>query len=483
MAFDSNTPRALTRRQLALGLGGGLAALAGARPALAYALAGGPRAQDTPPLPAGLHHAPRAKRIVYLFQSGGPSQHDLFDPKPLLNERHGEQLPDSVRQGQRLTGMSGYQTSLPLAGSPFAFQQYGESGAWVSELLPHTAKIADKLCWVRSMHTDAINHDPAVTLFMTGFELAGRPSAGAWIDRGLGPLNPDLPGYCVLLTKNKGGQPLYARLWGAGFLPSSHQGVQLRAGADPVLYLQDPDGLSPELRTASVDALAKLHARQAEREGDPAVLARSAQWALAHRMQRSVPDVCDLSSETEETFALYGEDARTPGTYAANCLLARRLLERDVRCVQLYHRGWDQHGGLPNALRTQCRETDQASAALVLDLERRGLLEDTLVVWAGEFGRTAYCQGRLTETSFGRDHHPRCFTVWMAGGGVNAGHIHGATDDFGYNIVDNPVHVHDLNATLLHALGLDHERLTFRYQGRDFRLTDVHGRLVTDLLS
>lgn len=485
MADESNTPRALTRRQLALGLGGGLAALAGSRPALARALGGTPLlgAQDAQALPAGLHHAPRAKRIVYLFQSGGPSQHDLFDPKPLLNERHGEELPDSVRQGQRLTGMSGNQTSLPLAGSPFAFQQYGESGAWVSELLPHTAKIADKLCWVRSMHTDAINHDPAVTLFMTGFQLAGRPSAGAWIDRGLGPLNPDLPGYCVLLTKNKGGQPLYSRLWGAGFLPSSHQGVQLRAGADPVLYLQDPDGLPPELRSASVDALTKLHARQAEREGDPAVLARSAQWDLAHRMQRSVPDVCDLSDETEETFALYGEDARTPGSYAANCLLARRLLERDVRCVQLYHRGWDQHGNLPNALRTQCRETDQASAALVIDLERRGLLDDTLVVWAGEFGRTAYCQGRLTETSFGRDHHPRCFTIWMAGGGVNAGHVHGATDEFGYNVVADPVHVHDLNATLLHALGLDHERLTFRYQGRDFRLTDVHGRVVEALFA
>lgn len=459
-----------TRRALLRGVAGG-AGLGALAPLLRGATGGD-----------GLHHPARAKRIVYLFQSGGPSQVDLFDPKPALRERHGEELPESVRQGQRLTAMSGNQASLPLAGSPFEFARHGESGAWVSELLPHTAGIADRLCIVRSLHTDAINHDPAVTLFMTGSQLAGRPSAGAWIERGLGSENPDLPGFCVLVTKNKGGQPLYARLWGAGFLPARHQGVQLRAGRDPVLFLADPEGLPAGLRARSVEALERLHEHQAVREQDPAVLARSAQWSLAHRMQRSVPEACDLSGETEETFALYGEDARDPGTFAANCLLARRLLERGVRCVQLYHQGWDQHGSLPGGLRTQCRETDRASAALVLDLERRGLLEDTLVVWAGEFGRTSYSQGALTPEGFGRDHHPRCFTVWMAGGGVRAGHTHGETDELGYNVVRGPVHVHDLNATLLHLLGVDHLRLTHRHQGRDHRLTDVHGEVVTPLL-
>jgi hypothetical protein len=460
-----------TRRDFLRGLGGGLG-LAGLSPLVPAATEGG-----------GLHHAPRAKRIVYLFQSGGPSQLDLFDYKPLLNERNGEQLPDSVRRGQRLTGMSGNQTNLPLAGSQFTFQQHGECGAWVSELLPHSAKIVDKLCFVRSMYTEAINHDPAVTFFMTGAQLAGRPSAGAWIDYGLGRKNPDLPAFCVLVTKNKGGQPIYARLWGSGFLAAKHQGVQLRAGKDPVLYLNDPEGLPEGLRDRSLVALERLHRLQLEREGDPAIAARIEQWALARRMQQSVPDVCDLSDEPEETFALYGEDAREPGTFAANCLLARRLLERDVRCVQLIHKGWDQHGNLPGAIRVQCRETDQASAALVQDLERRGLLEDTLVLWAGEFGRTNYSQGALTATDYGRDHHPRCWTVWMAGAGVRPGFTYGATDEFGYNIVKGPVHVHDLNATLLHILGVDHERLTYKYQGRHFRLTDVHGRVVEDVLA
>jgi len=471
MTRSLDPSRGAPRRALLRGAGGALG-LAGLSPLL--------HADGRAGLP---HHAPKAKRIVYLFQSGGPSQHDLFDHKPLLIERNGEQLPDSVRQGQRLTGMSGNQTSLPLAGTQFEFARHGECGAWVSELLPHTANIVDKLCFVRSMYTEAINHDPAVTFFMTGAQIAGRPSAGAWIDYGLGSLNRDLPAFCVLVTKNKGGQPLYARLWGAGFLSAQHQGVQLRAGKDPVLYLKDPEGLPAGLRERSVEALRRLHEAQLEREGDPALRARIEQWALAHRMQSSVPEVCDLSDEPEETFELYGEDARDPGTYAANCLLARRLLERDVRCVQLFHKGWDQHGGLPNAIRTQCRETDQASAALVLDLERRGLLEDTLVVWGGEFGRTNYSQGKLTANDYGRDHHPRCWTIWMAGAGVRQGFTHGATDELGYNIVEDPVHVHDLNATLLHQLGIDHERLTYLYQGRHFRLTDVHGRVVEELLA
>jgi len=433
---------------------------------------------------SGTPHFPaRAKRIVYLFQSGAPSQLDLFDHKPLLLARNGEDLPDSVRRGQRLTGMSGNQARLPLAGSQFAFARHGESGAWVSELLPCTARIADKLCFVRSMHTDAINHDPAITFMNTGSEIAGRPSLGAWLSFGLGGLNRDLPEFCVLVSKDKGGQPLYARLWGAGFLPSRHQGVQLRAGESPVLYLRDPAGITPGMRRATVDALNGLHALQLEREGDPAIAERILESELAYRMQTSVPEVADLSDEPDEVFELYGESARDPGTYAANCLLARRLLERDVRFVQLFHKGWDQHDDLPAGIRVQCADTDRASAALVLDLERRGLLEDTLVVWGGEFGRTSYSQGKLTATNYGRDHHPRCFTIWLAGAGVRAGFRYGSTDELGYNVVEHPVHVHDLNATLLHLLGIDHERLTFSFQGRRFRLTDVHGRVVHDLLS
>ncbi len=431
----------------------------------------------------GPHVQPRVKRIVSLFQSGGPSQIDLFDHKPLLQERNGTELPDSVRQGQRLTGMSGNQSVLPLAGAQFDFERHGECGAWVSELLPNTARMVDKLCFIRSMHTEAINHDPAITFFTTGSQIAGRPSLGAWLSHGLGSLNPDLPDFCVLVTKNKGGQPLYARLWGAGFLPSSHQGVQLRAGADPVLFLSDPAGVSRALRRSSLDALDRLHELQLQRTGDPEIETRRVHAELAWRMQRSIPEVTDLSDEPDETFRLYGEDARDPGTYAANCLLARRLLERDVRFVQLFHKGWDQHGDLPNGLRVQCRETDRASAALVLDLERRGLLDDTLVVWGGEFGRTNYSQGPLSATDYGRDHHPRCFTMWMAGAGVKPGFTYGETDAFGYNIVADPVHVHDLNATLLHLLGIDHERLVFKYQGRHFRITDVHGEVVRAVLA
>ncbi|MAB80761.1 MAG: sulfatase [Planctomycetes bacterium] len=429
------------------------------------------------------HFKPRARRVVYLFQSGAPSQQDLFDFKPLLEEKNGEELPAEVRRGQRLTGMSANQATLPLAGSRFAFARHGECGRWVSELLPHTSKIVDELCFIRSMHTEAINHDPAITFFQTGSEIAGRPSMGAWISYGLGSINKNLPAYCVLVSKDKGGQPLYSRLWGAGLLPSRYQGVQLRAGRDPVLYLSDPEGISPATRRRMLTSLRKLHTNQIEREADPEIAVRMANYELAYRMQTSVPEVTDLSDEPAETFDLYGEDARDPGTYAANCLLARRLLERDVRFVQLYHKGWDQHDNLPSGIRVQCAETDRASAALVVDLKRRGLLEDTLVVWGGEFGRTSYSQGKLTADNYGRDHHPRCFTLWMAGAGVKPGHVHGETDEYGYNIVRDPVHVHDLQATLLHLLGIDHERLVYKHQGRRFRLTDVHGHVVHELLA
>ena len=428
------------------------------------------------------HFAPRAKRIIYLFQSGGPSQLDLFDHKPALQDRNGEELPDSVRQGQRLTGMSGNQASLPMAGAQFKFRRHGECGMWVSELLPRTAAIVDDLCFIRSMQTEAINHDPAITFLQTGSELAGRPSMGAWVSYGLGTENRDLPAFVVLMTKDKGGQPLYSRLWGSGFLESRLQGVQMRAGRDPVLYLANPEGVSRARRRRMLDRIAGLDAAQHAQAQDPEIHSRLAQYELAYRMQMSVPEVTDLADEPAATFELYGEDARVPGTYAANCLLARRLAERDVRFIQLYHQGWDQHGGLPAGIRVQARETDQASAALVTDLKRRGLLEDTLVVWGGEFGRTNYSQGALTPTDYGRDHHPRCFTMWMAGGGVKPGVVHGRTDDLGYNVVEHPVHVHDLQATLLHQLGLDHTRLTHHHQGRDFRLTDVHGRVVRDLL-
>jgi hypothetical protein len=436
-----------------------------------------------PALPQGPTFRPRCRRVIWLFQSGGPSQLDLFDPKPELVRRNGEDLPASVRMGQRLTAMSGNQATLPMAGSVFRFAQHGESGAWLSDALPETAKIADKLCIVRSLHTEAINHDPAITFFQTGSQIPGRPSIGSWLDYGLGSPNRDLPAFVVLVTKDKGGQPIYSRLWGSGFLPAQHEGVQFRAGADAVLYLEDPAGIDRARRRRMLDTLRGLHEVQREREQDRAIDARIDQFELAYRMQASVPEVADLSDEPESTFALYGEDARRPGTFAANCVLARRLAERDVRFVQLFHRGWDQHGGLPGGLRTQCRETDRASAALVVDLERRGLLDDTLVVWGGEFGRTNYSQGRLTATDYGRDHHPRCFTYWMAGGGIRPGLTYGETDELGYNVARDPVHVHDLHATILHLLGVDHERLTYRFQGRRYRLTDVYGRVIDDLLA
>ena len=431
----------------------------------------------------GPHLAPAAKRVIYLFQSGSPSQMDLFDYKPLMQELHGQQLPDSVRQGQRLTGMTSNQSSFPLASSYFNFNQHGQSGAWVSELMPYTAKIVDELCFIKSMHTEAINHDPAITFFQTGSQQPGRPSIGSWLSYGLGTDNENLPSFIVLLSRGLiRPQPIYSRLWGNGFLASLHQGVQLRSGKDPVLFINNPQGVDPKQRRNALDHLAQLNAMRQEDFGDPEIASRIAQYEMAYRMQTSVPEVMDLSDEPDEIFDLYGPDARRPGTFAANCLLARRLAERDVKFIQLYHMGWDHHVDLPKDIIPQAKDTDQASAALVLDLKRRGLLEDTLVVWGGEFGRTIYSQGELTADNYGRDHHPRCFTIWMAGGGVKPGITYGQTDDFSYNIVKDPVHVHDFQATMLHLLGIDHERLTFKHQGRRYRLTDVHGQVVNDIL-
>ncbi len=428
------------------------------------------------------HFPAKAKRVIYLFMSGGPSQLETFDYKPLLNERNGEQLPDSVRKGQRLTGMSGNQASLPLAGSIYKFNQHGKNGTWISELLPHTAKQVDNMCIVRSMFTEAINHDPAITFLQTGSQLSGRPSIGAWLHYGLGSDNENLPSFVVLITKGKTDQPLYSRLWGSGFLPSRHQGVQFRSGKDPVLYLNNPEGIDSEGRRMMLDRLRELHEHSATKVQDAEIDTRIAQYEMAYRMQTSVPDVMDLSKESQATLDMYGPDAKKPGTFAANCLQARRLAERGVKFIQLYHQGWDQHGGLPGGIKRQCQETDQPAAALLQDLKQRGMLDDTLVVWGGEFGRTNYSQGKLTPTNYGRDHHPRCFSIWMAGGGVKPGVVYGETDEFGYNVASKGVHVHDFHATMLHLLGIDHERLTFKYQGRYFRLTDVHGHVVKDIL-
>ena len=429
------------------------------------------------------HFAPRAKRVIWLFQSGGPSQLETFDPKPGLARLRGQELPESIRKGQRLTTMTASQSTFPLVESAFGFKQHGSSGAWISDLLPYTAKIADDIGIVRSMHTQAINHDPAVTFLQTGAEIAGRPSMGAWLSYGLGSESSDLPAFVVMITQGTGGQPLYDRLWGSGFLPTQYQGVKFRSVGDPVLYLSDPPGMSRDRRRRFLETLADLNNMQYDEFGDPEIVTRIAQYEMAFRMQRSVPELTDLSGEPEPIFDLYGEDARRPGTYAYNCLLARRLAERGVRFIQLYHRGWDQHGGLKQGIQRQTRATDQASAALVQDLKQRGLLEDTLVVWGGEFGRTVYCQGTLTESEYGRDHHPRCFTIWMAGGGIQPGQTYGATDDFSYNITENPVDVHDLHATILYLLGVDHTKLTYKFQGRRFRLTDVHGRVQKALLA
>jgi hypothetical protein len=449
-------------------------------------------------LPGFPNFAPKAKRVIYLFQSGAPSQMDLFDYKPLLNKLNGEQLPESVRGGQRLTGMSSQQSSLPLAGSIFPFQQHGKSGAWFSDLLPHTATIADELCVIRSMYTEAINHDPAITFFQTGSQIAGRPSLGSWIHYGLGSTNENLPAFVVLVTPNKNDQPLYARLWGSGFLDSRYQGIQFRSGKEPVLYMSNPDGPCGTGRRALLDKLGELNRHEFKKELDPEIESRISQYEMAYRMQSSVPEVTDLSKEPDSVFELYGPDSRKPGTYAANCLLARRLAESGVRFIQLYHQGWDQHSNLPAGIKTQAAETDQASAALIKDLKQRGMLDDTLVIWGGEFGRTCYSQGKLTKDDYGRDHHPRCFSIWMAGGGVKPGMTYGRTDDYGYNIADadgnvmrpdksvltsGAAHVHDLQATILHLLGIDHQQLTYLYQGRRFRLTDVHGHVVQDILA
>ncbi len=428
------------------------------------------------------HFAPRAKRVIYLFQSGAPSQFELFDWKPKLREMHGQELPPSVRMGQRLTGMTANQNSLPLIGARFDFRQYGQSGAWLSELLPYTARIADELCIIKSMHTEAINHDPAVAFFQTGHQQPGRPAIGAWLSYGLGSENSNLPAFVVLTSRGKGNiQPLASRVWGSAFLPSVHQGVQFRAGENPVLYLRNPDGLDSQGRRRMLDVLAALNEQSADETGDPEIRARISQYEMAFRMQSAVPELTDLSNEPDSTFRLYGADAMIPGTYAANCLLARRLCERGTRFVQLYHMGWDAHFDLEGMTARLAKDVDQASAALVLDLKQRGLLDDTLVVWGGEFGRTAYGQGALNE-NYGRDHHPRCFTIWMAGGGVKPGLVYGETDAFGYNITEHPVHVHDFQATLLHLFGIDHERFVFPYQGRRFRLTDVSGKVVHDIL-
>jgi hypothetical protein len=429
------------------------------------------------------HFPARAKRVIYLLQSGAPSQLETFDYKPQLKEMNGQELPASVRQGQRLTNMTAGQVSFPLVGSIYDFAQHGESGSWLSELFPHTAGVVDELCFVRSMFTEAINHDPAVMFIQTGSQFPGRPSIGAWLSYGLGNLNENLPNFVVLVTKGKKGQPLYSRLWGNGFLPSEHQGVQFRAGRDAVLYLTNPNGISKTARREQLDHLRQLQEIQFGAFADPEIRARIAQYEMAFKMQTSVPEVTDLSDEPEHILNMYGEDAREPGTYAANCLLARRLVERDVRFIQLYHRGWDQHSSLPHEIKKQAKETDQASAALIADLKQRGLLEDTLVIWGGEFGRTCYSQGQLTKDNYGRDHHPRCFSLWVAGGGAKKGMVHGRTDDFSYNIVENPVHIHDFQATMLHLLGIDHERLTFKFQGRRFRLTDVHGKVVREIVA
>ena len=430
------------------------------------------------------HFAPKAKRIVYLFQSGAPSQLELFDYKPMLRKMFGEELPDSVRDGQRVTGMTANQRSFPLAFGDFQFNQYGESGAWLSDLLPYHRQIVDEVCFIKSMYTEAINHDPAVTFVQTGSQQAGRPSMGSWMSYGLGSENQNLPTFCVLLSRGKGGdQPLYAKLWGNGFLPSEHQGVLFRSGEEPVLYLNNPAGMGKADRRRMLDYLNKLHQEQYHHTGNDDLQSRIAQYEMAYRMQTSVPEALDVSKEPQYIFDLYGEEARIPGTYAANCLLARKLIENDVRFVQLYHQGWDQHGNLPNDIRIMAKSTDQPSVALLLDLKQRGLLEDTLVIWGGEFGRGCYSQGKLTPDNYGRDHHPRCFTIWMAGAGVKKGVSYGSTDDFGYNITSNPVHVHDFQATIMHLMGIDHERFTHKYQGRRFRLTDVHGEVVKGVLA
>ncbi len=478
--FDAWTR--LSRREclnrVGVGLGGIALAelLQGARPAVAessasHGILGGP------------HFPPKAKRVIYLFQSGGPSQLDLYDPKPLLNEMHGQQLPESVRGGQRLTGMSANQSSIPLAGSPFKFHPSPQAGTLFSEILPELTKVGDELCVIRSMYTESINHGPGVTFMQTGHQIPGRPSLGAWLDYGLGTDNANLPSFVVLITKNKGGQPLMSHLWGAGFLASKHQGVRFRPSADPVLYLGNPAGVTAENRRQLLDGLRELHQHQFDGTPDAEITNRIDNYEMAFAMQASVPEVTNLADEPDHVFDMYGPEAKDPGTFAANCLLARRLAERGVKFIQLYHQDWDHHGGLAGAIAGEAKQTDRAAAALIRDLKQRGMLDETLVIWGGEFGRTNYCQGLMSPNNFGRDHHPRCFSVWLAGGGVKPGITYGQTDEYGYNIVENGVHIHDLHATILHLLGIDHERLTYKFQGRRYRLTDVHGHVVKDILT
>ena len=470
--------RMLTRRQFfgrsAVGIGG-----------VALASLLNPAAFASTSNASGPHFAPKAKRIIYLFMSGGPSQVDLLDYKPGLRSRNGTELPTSVRGDQRVTTMTSGQTSFPVVASKFNFQQHGRNGTWFSELLPHTASIADDICVVKSLNTEAINHDPATTYVTTGAQLAGRPSLGAWLSYGLGSENANLPSFSVMISRGTGvnNQPLYPRIWGSGFLPSEHQGVLFRSSGDPVLYLNNPPGVTDPMRRRMLDGIEALNQQQYNEFTDPEILARIAQYELAYRMQTSVPDLVDFSDEPQSVLDMYGPDVQKPGTFAMNCLMARRLSERGVRFVQLYHRGWDQHESLPTGIASQCKDTDQPSAALVKDLKQRGLLEDTLVIWGGEFGRSVYGQGVPKDGNYGRDHHGRCFSSWMAGGGTKPGISYGETDDFSYNVVENGVHVHDFNATVLHQLGLDHEKLIYRYQGRDFRLTDVHGTVVRGILA
>ena len=491
---DSDSPTAqlnaaMTRRQFFRRSTAGIAI---GIPALAALLGNDGFAADTATDPqtgglAGLpHFPPKAKRVIFLHQSGAPSQMELFDYKPNLVKSQGVELPDSVRMGQRITGMTSGQSSFPVAPSIFKFNRYGRSGTWISELLSHHGKIVDEITIIKSTYTEAINHDPAITFVQTGFQQPGRPSMGAWVTYGLGSENQNLPAFVVMVSQANAlnpDQPLFSRLWGSGFLSSRYQGVKFAASGDPVPYLSNPPGVPSPTRRRILDGIAKLNRLLAEKYADPEIDTRVAQYEMAYRMQTSVPDLMDLSKEPESTFELYGPDSRRPGTYAANCLLARRLAERGVRFIQLYHRGWDQHNDLPRDIALQCKGVDQPSAALVLDLKQRGMLDDTLVVWAGEFGRTVYCQGKLTATNYGRDHHPRCFAIWMAGGGIQRGLSIGKTDDYSYNILEDPVHVHDLQATILHCLGIDHLRLTYKFQGRYFRLTDVAGNVVKKVLA
>lgn len=487
----------ITRRQLfeKTRLGLGTAAMAH--------LLGSNLLAEQPVTSSGLHHPAKAKSVIYLFMSGGPSHHDLWDYKPKMKDMFGEDLPEHIRDGQRITGMTAGQKTLPVCPSKYKFTKHdnNDQGVWVSELLPHTAKVVKDLCVIHSTFTEAINHDPAITYIQTGSQIPGRPSLGAWLSYGLGSMNENLPNYVVMHAKTSfAEQSLFSRLWGTGFLPSDHQGILLRSQGDPVLYLSNPKGISREDRRKQLDALASLNQAQYERLGDPEVLSRIKQHEMAYRMQISVPELMDLSQESEETFKLYGDEAKEPGTFTACCLNARRLVQRGVRNIQIFHRGWDAHGNLPREHESQCKDIDRGCAALIQDLKRHGMLEDTLVVWGGEFGRTAYCQGKLTNENYGRDHHPRCFTTWMAGGGIKPGITYGRTDDYGYNIADangNPLrpqpnkeswtpgtmHIHDLNATILYLLGIDHRKLTYRYQGRDFRLTDIHGHVIKDILA